>query len=754
MNGGSGERAYRSSWGRVLRLTRKELRETLRDRRTVITLVLMPLLVYPLLSISFNKTLILSADQSAQPVFSIGVDSAQDAELLEGLLTEGGRLLQSRTRAGQADTSSTDAPSTDGDAADLPQASVELRWFSGAALETSVSAMEVHAAVRIKRPAPDTPRQFGSLQCELIYREQSPVSQQAMRFVEERLRVLNEVSLRGRLARLRAPTQVPAEIAFVPIATSGGVPFSLATLVPLVLILMTITGSVYPAIDLTAGERERGTLETLIAAPISRMTLLVAKYVAVLVVAVLTAMVNLVAMTMTLLTSSLGRQLFPEGLSPVLMAEVFALMILFAAFFSAVVLALTSFARSFKEAQAYLIPVMLLAISPGLLSLMPGLELSGLLAVAPLVNIVLLSRDILEGNVLPMMAGLAIVSTVLYAGGAIFVASRIFGNDALLYASRGSWSELFQRPTVQLHAPTPTVTLTCLATLFPLFFVLANLATGLPVTLRSQLFINAAITTIVFGLWPLIFAFAQRVSVWSGFQIAGFFTAPSSPVASEEPWADAVRPWWGRLTRAGVVMLAAALLGLSLWPFAYELFLLGNEAGLVRVDRNQFTQVQQMLEEFRGISPAVLLLSLAVVPGVMEEFFFRGYLFTGLRKRFRGWRIVLVTGLLFGLFHVLSPSSLMPERFLPSTFLGLVLGWVCYRASSIVPGMLLHAMHNALLILMVQHHDKLAARGWDPQQSGHVPGLWLLGCGAVVLVGCALLYLATRGATTRASEVD
>ncbi len=174
-----------------------------------------------------------------------------------------------------------------------------------------------------------------------------------------------------------------------------------------------------------------------------------AKYAAVLIVAVLTAMVNLVAMTVTLLTSSLGSQLFPGGLSPILMIQIFGLMILFAAFFSAIVLAITSFARSFKEAQAYLIPVMLLAISPGLLSLIPGLELRGLMAVAPLVNIVLLSRDILEGNVMPSMAALAIGSTAVYAAAAIAIASRIFGNDALLYASRGSWSELFQRPATQ-----------------------------------------------------------------------------------------------------------------------------------------------------------------------------------------------------------------------------------------------------------------------------------------------------------------
>ena len=112
---------------------------------------------------------------------------------------------------------------------------------------------------------------------------------------------------------------------------------------------MTITGAVYPAIDLTAGERERGTLETLIAAPISRAALLVAKYAAVLMVAVLTAIVNIVAMTVTVLTSGLGRQLFPDRLSITLVIEILGLLILFAAFFSAILLALTSFAAVLKR---------------------------------------------------------------------------------------------------------------------------------------------------------------------------------------------------------------------------------------------------------------------------------------------------------------------------------------------------------------------------------------------------------------------
>ncbi len=133
--------------------------------------------------------------------------------------------------------------------------------------------------------------------------------------------------------------------------------------------------------------------------PIAGLGLLVAKYIAVLTVALFTATANLVAMTTTLVATGLGETVFGSGgLTSTLVAQVFALLILFAAFFSAILLAVTSFARSFKEAQAYLIPLMLLSLAPGMMSLMPDLKFNGLLAVTPLVNIVLLARDIFEGE--------------------------------------------------------------------------------------------------------------------------------------------------------------------------------------------------------------------------------------------------------------------------------------------------------------------------------------------------------------------
>src|SRR5207302_4215612 len=122
--------------------------------------------------------------------------------------------------------------------------------------------------------------------------------------------------IKGRTVQLR-PKRVAVEV-----EESDGFG-SLASLVPLILILMTITGAVYPAIDLTAGERERGTLEILVAAPVPRLGLLFAKYVTVLTVAVMTALINLTMMIITLVLT-LGPQL---QLSVIMVVQIFGLLL-------------------------------------------------------------------------------------------------------------------------------------------------------------------------------------------------------------------------------------------------------------------------------------------------------------------------------------------------------------------------------------------------------------------------------------------
>ena len=150
------------------------------------------------------------------------------------------------------------------------------------------------------------------------------------------------------------------------------------------------------------------------------------------------------------------------------------LLVLFSGFFAAVLLSLTSYARSFKEAQAYLIPIMLLSLTPGVLSLMPGVTLSGPMAIAPLVNIVLLAREVLQGTAQAGPAMLTVISTVGYAFAAISIAAKLFGGDAVSRTSGTSIAGLFTRPsTLQLVPSTQAAAMT-LALLVPVYYLSSN----------------------------------------------------------------------------------------------------------------------------------------------------------------------------------------------------------------------------------------------------------------------------------------
>jgi len=706
--------------GRIWRLSLKELRETLRDRRTVITLLLMPVLVYPLLSIMFQRFLLSSFRAGAEVVYRIGAETEEAVDAIEAVLTRGDLLLQAAESQHSAPTDEASQQSPLGQLPGFGRGPVHLRYLQATNPEQDVAAGSIDVFVRPLHANGDA-AQPPAHTWELIYAEGGPVG--AVEYIQRRLRAINTEFVRGRLEELGVSTQVEAietQHKRVPFAV-GGSTFSLAAVVPLILILMTITGAVYPAIDLTAGERERGTLEALVAAPVPRLGLLIAKYAAVLVVAILTATVNLVAMTVTVYSVNLGPLLFGEqGLSASDVVQVFGLLVLFAAFFSAVLLALTSFARSFKEAQAYLIPLMLFSLAPGLLALVPGVRLTGVLAVVPLANVVLLSRDVLQGAAVPLLAVVVVLSTILYALAALGLAARIFGTDAILYGSAGSWSDLLQRPQEQRPAATVSSALFCLAIMFPAHFLLVQfLGRFADASMDVRLSIQSVLSIVVFVGIPWTLADFSGVNGRSGF---GLHKAPV------------------------VAFAGAALLGLSLWAFVFELVQLSRHIPGMGLSEDLQQLSQTLREELRKVHPVWILVTLAVVPAVVEEFFFRGFLFHAFRRRNTAWQAIVYSACLFGLFHVVVRDSLLIERLIPSTLLGLVLGWVCERTGSILPGMLLHACSNGVVLMLGRFQEELESRGIGVEEVEHLPWHWLLAAGSVSVLGLAILLYGTRRA--------
>jgi sodium transport system permease protein len=140
------------------------------------------------------------------------------------------------------------------------------------------------------------------------------------------------------------------------------------------------------------------------------------------------------------------------------------------------------------------------------------------------------------------------------------------------------------------------------------------------------------------------------------------------------------------------------------------------------------------------------------VPAVCEEFFFRGYLLSALRNSMPPTRAVMVSSILFGLFHLVATDRLHFERLVPSTVLGLILGWLCVRCGSTLPGMLLHAVHNSLLLAAAHYQKELADLGWGLDQSNDVqsaglPASWLIAAAIGTAIGFVLVQFGTRSVT-------
>ncbi len=523
--------------GRLRRLVLKELREILRDRRTIITLVVMPILIYPLLAVVFQRFLVTSISVGENTNYVVGVDSEVGERILGRQLQMGAAVLAQRekTEAANLDsyhidrqTATDDQRGADTNSRDKQGVQdVSLVVYPDDTLKRQVADSTLHlAAVYRREPTQDAQKGLQTpTKWELVYRAGSPTSEAALHFIESRLQAYNEVALNRQLERLGVTAAMPAAVERRPINFAGAPSFSLAALIPLILVLMTVTGAVYPAIDLTAGERERGTLETLIAAPVPRLGLLLAKYVAVLTVAVLTALVNLTAMTITAQSTGLAASLFGGSMTVGVVVKVLLLLVLFAAFFSAILLAVTSYARSFKEAQAYIIPLMLLCLVPGVLCLMPTLQFKGWMAVTPLVNIVMLGRDLLEGSVVSHLAIAAVFSTIFYIAAAIALAARIFGTDAILYGSQATWSDLVRRPAEPQPAASLPAAMLCLALMFPCYFVLANsLAWSQELPMDQRLVVGSLISAAILGGIPFLLAKFNRVRWQAGLGLrpAGF----------------------------------------------------------------------------------------------------------------------------------------------------------------------------------------------------------------------------------------
>jgi ABC-2 type transport system permease protein/sodium transport system permease protein len=273
-----------------------------------------------------------------------------------------------------------------------------------------------------------------------------------------------------------------------------------------------------------------------------------------------------------------------------------------------------------------------------------------------------------------------------------------------------------------------------MAAMFPLYFIASSSLPGLPAALglgndlSTKLLLSMLVSFVLILGTPLLVASLRNIDFRSTFLLD-----------------------WPSLKSWGLLLPATLLLGFSCWTFAHEIFLFGQALGIGTINIEQFDLASKLQESLKKVPLWIVLLTLAITPAVCEEFMFRGFVLSSFHRQSRASSILL-SAFLFGLMHVLTSNVLAVERFLPTTFMGIILGWIAVRTGSLWPGMLVHALHNGLLLSLGVFEDELKAREILVNEGEHLPIPWLIGGGIGIAFGAALIWLYSRSASELATE--
>lgn len=391
---------------------RKELTEWLRDKRTLISTVLVPLLAFPVLMVGMTSLMTVMIGKAEKETAKVMVIGGEDSPQVVAKLRE---------------------------VKDLEVVPYEEDW------KKRISEKEIRAAV-------DIPKGFesalanGEAETVKIYFYQGEIkSSFGANHVEKFFSDYRDSVVTSRLASRNLPAaiikpfEVKQENVAPPEKVSGA---ALGGLLGYMVILLSMTGAIYPAIDLTAGEKERGTMETILSSPLSRVDLVLGKFFLVLSASLSTAILSIISMGTSFYLVGHSNAMEKKdaavfqlhiGLSTVL--SVFLMALPLAVLFAAALLTIALFAKSYKEAQSYLTPMTFIVVIPAVASLLPGFDLNPKLALVPILSTSLVCKEIVAGTFHWNYILLILLSSSVYAAAALFIAVKMFQRESVLFRS-------------------------------------------------------------------------------------------------------------------------------------------------------------------------------------------------------------------------------------------------------------------------------------------------------------------------------
>ncbi|MBI3886449.1 MAG: ABC transporter permease [Opitutae bacterium] len=414
------------NWRNLTTVYLKELRDSLRDRRTLLSTIIIPTLVIPLMVFGVGKVMskvMSQAQGDSSPIMIVGGEDSPG--IVAALKAE----------------------------RDPAKNRPVFRVVPTGDYRTAIGDKKIRAAVEIPTGFEAALKTGDAPTVTIFYYEGEIKSGLGQRALEKFFTDLRQKTAEKRLTEhnlpvsLLKPFEVKRKNAAPPEKVGGNL---VGGFVPYLIIILCFTGAMYPAMDLTAGEKERGTMETLLCSPVPRVDIVLGKF-----LMVLTGSVS--AMVFMLL--SMGTTAFVGGsimtgsgttlkvgaaaakttvdvmptVDPMGLFGVLAMVLPVAVLFAAAAFTISLFAKSYKEAQSYLAPMMIVVIMPAVIGMLPGIDLNVKLAFVPILNLSLVCKEMLSGIWHWDLIAIIFGSSSLYAAIALMLAVKMFNREDVMF---------------------------------------------------------------------------------------------------------------------------------------------------------------------------------------------------------------------------------------------------------------------------------------------------------------------------------
>ena len=386
----------------ILHIARKEFKDTVRDKRTLMAMIVVPLLLFPVIFTLVSGLQSESMEKAMSRDLKVAVAGSPVPAELQAQLETGENLRM-------------------------------IPFGQDTSYRSYVRSDSLDAAIAV---TPDFQSRIDNMQTGRI----QLFFQSTEEGVEQRLtKLLDQYGAklrRQRLAMLDISEEAiqPVQVEKVDMATmKEKIGKYVGGFIPYIFIIFCFTGAMYPAIDLFTGEKERGTIETILTTPVKRMHLLTGKMSVVVATGIISALLAIVGLFGGLnFADTLPAQITEitgDILQPEFILLLLSMLIPLTIFFAGILIPISIYAKSFKEAQSIITPINILVILPGIVGLLPGVELTLHTALIPVVNIALATKDIVAGTIDYGLLAAVYASLILFAVLTVAFSVRYFGKE-------------------------------------------------------------------------------------------------------------------------------------------------------------------------------------------------------------------------------------------------------------------------------------------------------------------------------------